>query len=467
MKQMDYRVLGKDCIFPADTKEIGRNLNTLVIGGSGSGKTFSIVQPTLQRTNSGSLVISDPKGRLVKAYAPYFEKKGYRVRILDFIDPANSPVGFDPMHWLKAENEQEIMSVASMMYYGAQDGKVNKADPFWDQMAVQLLAGLMAFLLEECDEEEQTMASVGYLATLLDGSEDACLGYSRVRRQHKDPFAEKIRRPRSRKEDTVVPEVYESWVQGPVGMMFHDVAVRNRDEGITEDPFSLRCWKQVHAGADKTIQSIYITLNSLLGRLSTKEMKAFSKNQERVIRQDLLLEKTVVFVKCSDVDPTLHFYANVFYSLLMKNLFERCDYFMDCSEHLHSVHFILDDFASSVYIKDMPLWISTMRERNISVTLIVQSATQLKAKYGEYDAHNIMANCDNMVYLRSNDYQSAEEFSLRLNIPAHEILNMPVGTEYVFCMGCEPLKTKRYDMREDEEYQAVYCEKIRMPDRIY
>lgn len=416
---MDSIVLGKDFVFPANPDLIHRNLNTMIIGGSGSGKTFSIVQPTLQKTSETSLVISDPKGSLVKRYEEYFRRKGYKVEVLDFIDPGHSTFGFDPFQMISNANDQDIMSLAHMLLYDPR--AINShADPFWNQMAEVLLSSLLSYVLRECYSDERDMSTVIYLTNALQAPSEA-------------------------EEDSIFGVGFVAELMEKV---FNECYEANKVE-----PFHLRQWKKVHMGASRTIMSIYVTLQSLMGRLDSEEMTHFFQNKNQISPKDLLHRKTVVFVKCSDVDPSLYFFINAFYMILMKELFRICD--ASDERDTIPVRFILDDFAATVSIQDLPLWISTMRERKISVTMILQSITQLESRYGRADARTIIANCDNIVYLHSNDFDTASEFAKRIGITIHDLLYLPINEEYVLVSGQEPVRTTRYDMRNDDEYKLV------------
>ena len=411
---MDSFVLGDQCVFPAEPDRIHRNLNTMIIGGSGSGKTFSIVEPTLQRTSENSLVISDPKGTLVRKYAEYFRRKGYKVKILDFIHPEESACGFDPLQMIQY-SDQNVLSVAHMLLYDSKSDN-SIADPFWNQMAEVLLSSIISYVMER---GTSTITQVQELAgELIPQSDDDESGFGIGK------LADIMRKEQ-------------------------EICNRNR----RRDPFYLRQWKRVHVGAEKTISSIYIMLQALLGRLDSNEMLTFFAKEEQVDARELLHRKTVVFVKCSDVDPSLFFFINTFYMVLMKELFRICD--MSDDRATIPVRFILDDFAATVAIQDLPLWISTMRERKISVTMILQSITQLESIYGPHDSRTIIANCDNIVYLHSNDFDTAAEFAQRIGTSVRDLLYLPIDEEYVIVSGQEPIRTKRYDMRNDDEYLKI------------
>lgn len=119
------------------------------------------------------------------------------------------------------------------------------------------------------------------------------------------------------------------------------------------------------------------------------------------------------------------------------------------------IRIILDDFATNVVIENMPRILSTIRARNISIMLVLQSQAQLERAYGE-DAKTIICNCDSYCYLGGNDIETAKELSIRLDIPITEVLYMPIGQVYIFRRGELPLKTSRYNMKIHKDYPLVY-----------
>lgn len=431
----DNIILGNGCIVSADPKKTGRNLNVLAIGGSGSGKTYSIVESTLMETKHPSLIVTDPKGRLIEKYRTYFEEKGYRVKILDFANPGTSPCGYDPVRMLSENTnilydklcnerirkryritatDQDVMSLAHLMIRNDPNHKGKKhIDPFWDDTAEILLGSLLSLVLQWSDKGDH------YLKNVIKFSDS--FRYSQ--------------RPGESMLDRLFNKIHE----------------------ISPESFACRQYNKIKQMSEKTLGSVFITLSSYLGRLNTEELYSFMGCEETVSPLELLENKTIVFVKCSDSDSTLYLLVNLFYTQMMQMLFKL----KDQKKYADSlpVRFILDDFATNVVIPDMPRWISMMRERNISVMLLLQSITQLDSIYTPEDARTIISNCDNIVYLRSNDLQTAKEFSERLDIPAYDLLYMPIGTEYVFLAGQYPIQTTRYDIRKHPEYEKVYNRK--------
>ncbi len=164
MTDFDKTVLGKHTIVSTDSAITGRNNNVLIVGTSGSGKTYSLVEPTLQETSHSSLVISDPKGSLSKKYAGYFKKKKYNVAILNFLHPEQSTLSYDPLRNNEIQNSQDVMSFAHALVFSVENHTdLVEKDPFWDQMAEVLIASVIHLMLELKGTRETRKVSLSTL----------------------------------------------------------------------------------------------------------------------------------------------------------------------------------------------------------------------------------------------------------------------------------------------------------------
>ena len=161
---------------------------------------------------------------------------------------------------------------------------------------------------------------------------------------------------------------------------------------------------------------------------------------------DIGKKKTAIFVIVSDTDRSMDGLANLFFSQAMNELCRAAD--MTENGRLHiPVRFILDDFATNVRIEDFPRMISSIRSREISVMIMIQALAQLRAAYGE-DGTTIVGNCDTMIYLGTNDVETAQNIADRIDKPLHDILYMPVNTNWVFRRGQEPVNSRNIDLEE-------------------
>lgn len=382
-------ILGEGQYYSLNCYETGLNNNVLIVGASGAGKTRGYVIPNLLEA-SGSYIISDPKGNLYRNYGPYLKKKGYEICKLDFTDPEDS-VHYNFFNYIR--KTQDINKLAHMI---ANNDKMGSTiDPFWDRAAELLAGSLIAYVWETCDKREQTLATVLKLAELI------------------------------------IIDENDASVRSPMDILMDDL------ETVNKDSYAVKLYKRFRVAADKTLKSIVITLNARIGMYDTPEirqMTAFDDIDITTIGQ----KKRAVFVVVSDNDRSLDGLANLFFTQAMNEL---C-YFADkkCKNCMLPVpvRFIMDDFATNCKIDEFPRMIASIRSRGISTMLMIQSEGQLMEGYG-HDYRTIIGNCDSYVYLGGNDVETAESVAKRCDLPLKKILNMPVGSNWIFRRGQGPI----------------------------
>ena len=169
---------------------------------------------------------------------------------------------------------------------------------------------------------------------------------------------------------------------------------------------------------------------------------------------ELSSKKTILFVTTSPVNPSLNCFVNIFYGHTFKQLFEFAESQAAGTLPI-PVHVLCDDFATGSRILNFPEYISIFREKKISVTLLLQSESQLESMYGPDQATTIINNCDTYLYMGGMDLRTAQNVSLRLNVPLDEVLYMPLGQEVLFRRGQRPIVTQRYDIRNNTLYQQI------------
>ena len=218
--------------------------------------------------------------------------------------------------------------------------------------------------------------------------------------------------------------------------------------------FAVGCWDTFSALPFRTGSCVYSSLSTVMDTLFTSEIKAIMQMKKTVDMHELANKKTVLFVITSPVNSSFNFFVNLFYSHIIKELFEYAE--RQPSGRLPlPVHMICDDFATGGRIKDFPEYISILREKGISVTLLIQSESQLASMYGDNDATTIINNCDTYVYFGGMDLATCKNISLRLNSPLEDVLYLPPGKEIVFRRGSRPVVTERYHIYEDERYKRA------------
>ena len=390
-------IIAKDCRYSLDDFKTQLNNNVLVVGGSGTGKTRTIVTPNIHQA-VGSYVISDPKGNLHKKYGKYLTKKGYRIRVIDFTRPEMSDC-YNPM--MRVRTTQDILKMASVLVNEKASTNTH-ADPFWDSMAIMLVSAIIGYMIET---EYQPCNFSSILNLVREG----------------DRPSEDNRHSKLQKRFAALKLI---------------------------DPQSWACaqFDSVDTSPRKTYDTIRATLAGKFARFDSKEL------QEMMNGNDLDLaaigqEKTAVFVIVSDTDRTMDSLANIFFTQAMNALCEYADNKCEDSRLPIPVRFFLDDFATNCKIEEFPRMISSIRSRGISVMLMIQSEAQLTQGYAE-DGMTIISNCDTYVYLGGNDVATAEAISKRCNKPLGQVLNMPIGSCRVFRRGSQPVYSVLSDVKE-------------------
>ena len=342
-------ILAEDNYLPVD--KIG-NVNVLVVGGSGSGKSASYSIPNAYQM-LGSYVFTDPKGELYDKTAGYLKANGYD------INPENSD-GYNPLMHIQSEIDVDV--IANTIIKG-QDSDGKGSDPFWDNNAEMLLKSLIYYLLEKRPKEEINLTSC----------------------------AEMVRAAASSNGTNLLRELMsELPLSHPARTNFQSV--------------------EVVAGSEKTYSSILSTLQSKLGKFDSQEI-ANVTSTNTINFEDIANHKTAVYVISSDTHTAYNFLLTIFFAQMIQQLYNYAD--MNGGRLKVPTYFILDEFANIGQIPDFDKKISTSRSRGISFSVILQNLDQLEAVY-EKSYETIMGNCDTHVFLGSNSFKTVEYFSKQL-----------------------------------------------------
>lgn len=391
-------ILGQNQYYSLDCYKTQLNNNVLVVGTSGSGKTRSIVTPNLLQA-TGSYVVSDPKGTLYTKYKKRLEKEGYVVKKLDFTEPENS-AHYNFFKYIR--NTQDIVKISHMLIYQKKSG--GHMDPFWDEAAQLLIQAMIAYLREATPVKDHNLASIQRLVSMCQLEGDMDFG--------KTPLDEMI--------------------------MSHGKK--------NPESYALSAYTKFRVAASKTLRSILITINARLGSYDTPELGMMMKKDDIDITS-IGQRKTALFVVVSDTDRSLDGLVNIFFSQAMNELCRYADKECEDGRLPIPVRFILDDFATNCKIEEFPRMVASIRSRGISTMLLIQSEAQLKEGYGA-DDKTIIGNCDTYVYLGGNDVDTAKSVAERCDVPLRKILNMPVGTNWIFRRGQEPVNGKNFNLEE-------------------
>ena len=346
-------ILAKDNYLPVDKQG---NTNVMVIGGSGAGKSASFVIPNVLGL-LGSYVFTDPKGELYDKTASYFKANGYDVKVLNLVTPAASD-GFNPL--LNADTETDIDIITNTIIRGQETGSSGN-DPYWDNMAEQLLKALIYFLKATRGPEETNLTSCANLVRLANNSGNF----------------------------NIVTDLMEI---------------------LPPDHLARKAYKNVELATDKAYSSILSTLQSKLGKFESPEIAALTATNT-IDFKDIGKKKTVVYVISSDTHTTYNFILTIFFSQMIQQLYDYAD--NNGGQLDIPTYFFLDEFANIGQIPDFDKKIATSRSRKISFNIVLQSLDQLEAIY-EKTYETILANCDTHLFLGSNSFKTAEWFSKSL-----------------------------------------------------
>ena len=330
-----------------------RNLNVLVIGGSGAGKTRFYCKPNLMQANT-SFVVLDPKGEQVRAVGNLLRKKGYEVKVLDLINMEKSHC-YNPFVYLR--NDNDVQRLVTNLFKSTTPKGAQSSEPFWDNAAQMLLLALIFYLKYEAPEDEQNFAMV--MEMLRAGDVD---------------------------EDNNMPS--------PLDNLFYDL------EKTDPNHIALKYYRSYHSGAAKTLKSIQITLAARLEKFNLESLAALTITDELELNT-LGEKKTAIFALIPDNDTSFNFLVSILYTQLFQQLFEVADKKYGGSLPVH-VHFLMDEFANVSLPDDFDKILSVMRSRGVSVSIILQNLAQLKALF-EKQWESIVGNCDEFVYLGGNE----------------------------------------------------------------
>lgn len=358
------KILTQNVSAGLDGRKHRRNLNTLVCGGSGAGKTRFFAKPNLCQANS-SYVVLDPKGELLRDTGNLLSAKGYDIKVLDLINMEKSHC-YNPFVYLRSDND--IQRLVTNLFKNTTPKGSQRQDPFWDQAATMLLLALIFYLHYEAPPEEQNFPMV----------------------------MEMIRAGEVREDD----ETYKSVLD----ILFERLEMRNPEH------IALKYYRSYHSGSGKTLKSIQITLISRLEKFNLESLASITQNDELEL-WSIGEKKTAVFAIIPDNDSSFSFLVGMLYTQLFQQLYYQADVIHGGRLPVH-VHFLMDEFANVALPDEFDKLLSTMRSREISVSIIIQNLAQLKALF-EKQWESIVGNCDEFLYLGGNE-QSTHEYVSKL-----------------------------------------------------
>lgn len=339
-----------------------RNKNILVIGGSGSGKTRFFCKPSLLQAHS-SYVCTDPKGTLLPEIGSFLERKKYRIKCLNLINFKKS-MRYNPLAYIRSE--KDILKLVNALILNTKGEGEKSSEDFWVKAERLYYSALIGYIWYEAPEEERNFIT---LLDLINASE-------------------------AREDD----ETYQS----PVDILFQQLEEKEPDH------FAVKQYRKFKMAAGKTLKSILISCGARLAPFDIKELRDLMETDE--LELDTLGDsKTALFVIISDTDSTFNFVAALMYSQLFNLLCDKADDFYGGRLPVH-VRLILDEFANIGQIPNFDKLIATIRSREISASIILQSQSQLKTIYKDA-ADTIVGNCDSTLFLGGKEKSTLKEIS--------------------------------------------------------
>ena len=346
---------------PKDPKN-ARNKNILVIGGSGSGKTRFFAKPNIMQLHS-SYVITDPKGSLISEVGQLLQRAKYRIKVLNTINFSKS-MHYNPFAYLRSE--KDILKLVNTIIVNTKGEGAQSAEDFWVKSERLFYSALIGYIFYEAPEEEKNFTT---MLDMINASEA--------------------------KED-------DSEFQSPVDLMFA------RLEEKDPEHFAVRQYKKFLLSAGKTRASILVSCGARLAPFDIRELRELMEYDEMEL-DTLGDRKTALFLIMSDTDSTFNFVIAILQAQLFNLLCDKADDVYGGRLPVH-VRCILDEFANIGQIPQFDKLIATIRSREISASIILQSQSQLKAIYRD-NADTIVGNCDTMLFLGGKEKTTLKEIS--------------------------------------------------------
>lgn len=361
--EKDYssnKILSQNVRIGLDGRRHRRNLNTLVIGGSGAGKTRFFGKPNLMQCNT-SFVVLDPKGEQLRDVGNLLEKEGYVIKVVDLINMNRSHC-YNPFRYIK--DDKDVLKLITNLIRNTTPKGSQTNDSFWEKSETALLEALCLYLLHEAPEEEQNFTMVMEMIAAAEVKED--------------------------------DEEYQS----PLDELFERLEIRNPSS------LALKQYKIYKQAAGKTAKSILISVGVRLSAFNLESIASLTATDE--LELDLVGErKTAIFAVIPDNDSTFNFLIGMLYTQLFQMLYYQADIVHGGALPV-PVHFLMDEFANVALPDEFDKLLSTMRSRLIFVSIIIQNLAQIKGLYKD-SWESIVGNCDTLYYLGGNE-QSTHKF---------------------------------------------------------
>ena len=383
--------------------KFARNKNVIVIGGSGSGKTRFYVKPNLMQMGKYiSYVVTDPKGTIIIECGMMLVRNGYKIKVLNTINFSKS-MHYNPFHYIRSE--KDILKLVNTIMVNTKGEGEKSSEDFWSKAERLLYCALMGYIWYEAPEEEQNFAT---LLEFINASE-------------------------TREDD----ETFKN----AVDMLFEEL------EKTEPEHFAVRQYKKYKLAAGKTAKSILISCGARLAPFDIAELREIMSYDEMEL--DMMGDqRSALFVIISDTDDTFNFVVAMMYSQLFNLLCDRADDVHHGRLPYH-VRVLCDEFANIGQIPKFDKLIATIRSREISASIILQSQSQLKTIYKDA-AETILGNCDTMLFLGGKESSTLKEISETLGKETIDLYNTSDTRGQSRSYGMNYQKTGKELMSRDE-----------------
>ena len=334
-----------------------RNLNILVVGGSGSGKSRSHAIPNILQ-GCCSFVVVDCKGEILRKTGALLKKQGYEVRVFDLINP-DSSFGYNPFNYV--HDDRDVLRLINNLIRNTTPKGANSSDPFWEKSETALLQALMLYLLHEAPPQEQNFAMIMELLRSAEIKED-------------DPD-----------------------FQSPLDMLFERLEMREPDS------IALKQYQIFKQAAEKTAKSILISCAVRLAAFNLPQIAKLTAADDLDLGS-IGERKVALFCCIPDADSSLNYLVGMIYSQLFQTLYCVADHQYQGRLPVH-VHCMMDEFPNVALPDEFDKILATMRSREISASIIIQNMAQLKALYKD-SWESLVGNCDTLLYLGGNEKET-------------------------------------------------------------
>ena len=358
-------ILSQNMRLGLNARKHRRNLNILVVGGSGSGKTRFFAKPNIMQCNT-SLIIADPKGENLRDVGPVLLEMGYDVRVFNLINPQDSD-GYNPFVYIRTD--EDVIKLITNLIQNTTPKNAQQNDPFWEKSEIALDTALMLYLLHEAPPEEQNFEMLMFLI-----------------------------------ENSATMEDDEEYLS-PVDMLFQGLEEENPEH------IAVKQWKIFKQASGKTAKSILISAAVRLAAFNLPEIARMT-SYDSLDLGSLGEKKKAIFCVIPDNDNSFNYLVGMLYTQAFQELYYRADHKYG-GELPIPVHFVMDEFANVALPDNFERLLATMRSRRISVSIIIQNMAQLKALFKD-SWESLVGNCDTMIYLGGNEQSTHEYISKML-----------------------------------------------------